>query len=88
MAWPTYLLGKMLVRLPHIGLVNILAGREVVEEFIQGDADPCEIEQAVGRFLVDEEHRERTLGDLRETAAKLGGPGAFRRAAEAVNGWF
>jgi len=87
-AWPTYVLGKMLVRLPHIGLVNILAGREVVEEFIQGDADPCEIEQAVSRFLNDQEHREQTVGELKKTAAKLGGPGAFQRAAEAVNEWF
>lgn len=87
-AWPTYLLGRMLVRLEHIGLVNILAGREVVEEFIQGDAVPFEIEQALGRLLTDEEHRGRTVEDLRETVAKLGGPGAFRRAAEAVDKWF
>ena len=86
-AWPTYLLGRMLVKLPHIGLVNILAGREVVEEFIQGEADPFELEQALGRFLNDPEHREETVRGLRETAAKLGGPGAFRRAADAVAAW-
>lgn len=86
-AWPTYLLGKMLVKLPYIGLVNILAGRQVVEEFIQGNADPCEIEQELARFLTEPEHRKRTVDDLADTAAKLGEPGAFRRTAEAVAEW-
>lgn len=83
-AWPTYLLGRLLVRLPHIGLVNILAGREVVEELIQSDADPCEIERALGRFLTDPAHRGQTIADLRQTTAQLGGTGAHQRAAEAV----
>jgi lipid-A-disaccharide synthase len=86
-AWPTYLLGRLLVKLPHIGLVNILAGREVVEEFIQGEADAFEVEQALGRFLGDDDHRGRTTRELLETAAMLGEPGSFRRAAEAVDSW-
>jgi lipid-A-disaccharide synthase len=86
-SWPTYVLGRLLVRLEHIGLVNILAGREVVPEFIQGDADPCEIEQVLWRHLTDAEYCEQTVAALHETVAKLGGPGAFRRAAEAVAAW-
>jgi len=83
-AWPTYFLGKMLVDLPHIGLANILAGRQVVEELIQGDAAPCQIEHVLRRFLDDPEHCRKTTADLLETAVLLGGPGAHRRAAQAV----
>jgi lipid-A-disaccharide synthase len=83
-AWPTYFLGRMLVDLPHIGLVNILAGREVAKEFIQGDADPCQAEHALRRFLDDPGHRAKTGADLRKTAALLGESGAHRRVARAV----
>ncbi len=83
-SWPTYFLGRMLVRLPYIGMVNILAGREVVTELLQSDADPCEIEHALGRFLTDPAHRGQTVAALAEAVAKLGGPGAHQRAAEAI----
>jgi lipid-A-disaccharide synthase len=90
-AWPTYFLGKLLVDLPNIGLANILAGRQVIEELIQGDADPCQIEHALRRFVDDPEHRRKTGDELLETAALLGEPGAHRRAAQAVarhfDGW-
>lgn len=86
-AWPTYLLGRMLVKLPHIGLVNILAGEQVVEEFIQRDAEPGRVGAALERFLGDEAHRATAVRRLEETAALLGGPGAHERAAAAVAEW-
>lgn len=86
-AWPTYLLGRMLVKLPHIGLVNILAGTQVVEEFIQRDAEPGRVGAALERFLGDEAHRATAVRRLEETAALLGGPGAHERAAAAVAEW-
>ena len=52
-AWPTYVLGKMLVKVEHIGLVNILAGERVVEELIQADADPGHLEHSLTHFLND-----------------------------------
>jgi len=81
-ALPTYLLGKMLVKIEHIGLINILAGEEVVEEFIQGDADPCHLERALERFMTDDEHREAVQARELEVAKMLGEPGAHIRAAE------
>lgn len=87
-AWPTYFLGRMLVKVEHIGLVNILAGEGIVEEFIQSDADPCHVEQALSRFLGDPAHAEETRRRLLATAARLGGPGAHERAASAVSKWF
>ncbi|MDB6076610.1 MAG: lpxb: lipid-a-disaccharide synthase [Akkermansiaceae bacterium] len=86
-AWPTYLMARMVVKIEHIGLINILAGAGVVEEFIQSDADPLHVEQSLSRFLSDPAFAEETRKKLLATAAKLGGPGAHERAAAAVNHW-
>ncbi len=86
-AWPTYLAGRLLVRLKHLGLVNILAGEEVVEEFIQADADAAQISVALQQFLQNPELRAKLQARLAQTAAKLGGTGAHARAAQAVAAW-
>ncbi|MGC4013804.1 MAG: lipid-A-disaccharide synthase [Luteolibacter sp.] len=86
-AWPTYILGSLLVKLEFIGLVNILAGEEVVEELIQADAEPQAVERSLVRFLDDPVYRKHVQSGLAVTAAKLGGPGAHERAAEAVDRW-
>ena len=86
-AWPTYLLGRMLVKLPYIGLVNILAGAPVVEEFIQRAAEPGRVAAALERFLRDDVYRAAAVRRLAEAAALLGGPGAHARAAAAVAEW-
>jgi len=80
-ALPTYIIGKLLVKIEHIGLVNILAGEGIVEEFIQGDADPCHIERALELFIKDPEHRSKLQERLLETAATMGKPGVHVRAA-------
>ena len=86
-AWPTYVVAKAVVKVDYIGLVNILAGGKVVEEFIQSEADPLHVEQSMARFLDDEAFREETRQKLLATAAKLGGPGAHLRAASAIARW-
>jgi lipid-A-disaccharide synthase len=86
-AWPTYLAGRLLVKLKHIGLVNILAGEEVVEEFIQGEAEPEPLAAAVRQMLEEPERRQKLQRRLAETVAMLGGEGAHQRAAAAVAGW-
>jgi lipid-A-disaccharide synthase len=86
-AWPTYVVARAVVKIEHIGLINILAGKKVVEEFIQSEADPLHVEQALGRFLDDAGHREDTREKLLATASKLGGPGAHLRAASAISKW-
>jgi len=86
-AWPTYVIGRQLVKLDHIGLVNILAGRGVVEEFIQADADAKLVAGELNRLLDDAAYRERLQATLTETASKLGGLGAHERAAVIVDRW-
>lgn len=87
-AWPTYLLARILVKIEHIGIVNILAGREVVREFIQADADSENVSHELTRLMDDATARAKLLGELAETTAKLGELGAHERAAARVASWF
>lgn len=83
-AWPTWVLGKMLVKIDFIGIVNILAGEKVVEELIQGNAEPCQVQENLNRLLFDLPAREGLRERLLETASMLGEPGAHTRAANEV----
>jgi lipid-A-disaccharide synthase len=83
----TYLAAKMLVKIKHIGIVNILAGEEVVKEFIQANAEPTAVSQSLKEFLESPEKRTALQARLAETSGKLGGIGAHERAAHAVAGW-
>jgi lipid-A-disaccharide synthase len=83
----TYVLGRMLVKIEHIGLVNILAGEGVIEELIQADAQPDAVARSLEGFLESPAKREALQARLAETASKLGGRGAHETAAKAVAGW-
>lgn len=83
----TYVLGKLLVKIKHIGLVNILAGKEVVSEFIQGNANPANVSTVLRKLLEHPGQRRELETRLLETAAMLGGSGTHERAAQAVAHW-
>ena len=79
----THWLAKWLVKLPFFGLINIIAGAEVVPELIQRDVNGERIAAEVRRLAEPAEHR-RVRAALAAVREKLGGPGASRRAAEAI----
>ena len=83
-AWLTWVVGKRLVRVPFLGMPNILAGREIAREFLQDAAQPEPIADEVRRLLTDEAARATIERDLVEVVAKLGGGGAAARAADAI----
>jgi lipid-A-disaccharide synthase len=83
----TYMAAKVLVKIRMIGIVNILAGREVVREFIQGAAEPGAVAEELKGLLEGPERRTALVAQLEETCSKLGGPGAHERAAGAVARW-
>jgi lipid-A-disaccharide synthase len=86
-AWTTYFLGKLLVKIQYIGLVNILAGKKVVEEFIQADASPSEVSHWIQNILSNDQKRNKLIAELQRVSSQLGDPGTHRRAAERVNAW-
>jgi lipid-A-disaccharide synthase len=80
-AWLTYVLGKALVQVPNIGMVNIVAGRPLCPEFIQGQARPQALAAAIAPLLEDSRPYQEMVRGLGEVASKLGSGGAAERAA-------
>lgn len=78
----TFLLAACVVRVPHISLVNLLAGREIVPEILQDRARPDVLLPALESIMATGDRRDRMARDLRELRERLGGPGASERAAE------
>ena len=81
----TYLLAKTLVKIPNIGMVNIVAEKKIVPEFIQSEAKPERIAREMERILTDEGEYERIKNDLTRVRDKLGEKGAYHRGAQIVN---
>jgi len=78
----SYWLGKVLIRVKHIGLANLIAGREVVPELLQKSASSKNIADTVSRMLNDEAGLEHTMKELFHIKTALGSPGASERVAE------
>ena len=83
-SWITYLLGRLFVKVKHIAMPNVLAGREVFPEFIQRDANEVNLAREANRFLDDLGRRLELREELDVIADSLGGRGAAGRAAESV----
>ena len=80
----TYRLGRRFVKLDTFGMVNLIAGRKIVPELIQDDFTPEAVAEEAVSMLTDPARAASIREDLARVRAKLGGPGASRRAAEAV----
>ena len=80
----TYLVAKSLVNIPNIALVNVVAGRRVVPEFIQNRAIPVRIADEMYEILNEKERYRTIQSELRKVKDKLGQAGASGRAAEIV----
>ena len=80
----TYLAAKTLVRIRHIGIVNVLAGREVVRELVQSGLSADSLAAEMLSLLTDTERRSHLKGELAEVVAGLGAGGAYARAATVV----
>jgi lipid-A-disaccharide synthase len=80
----TALLAKPLVRTQFFGMVNLIAGQQVVPELIQNDFTPERVVQEALRLLNNQAARETQRAGLAEVRRRLGPPGAIERAADAI----
>lgn len=80
----TYWLARLLVRLPSVSLVNLVLGRPVAPELLQGDANPEEIARQAARWLTDPAAIAGMRQALAELRPRLGAGGASGRAAREV----
>jgi lipid-A-disaccharide synthase len=86
MAWVSYWVARLLVRMTHFALVNILAGRTIVPELLQQEASPERMAVEIERLLSDPGARRAQLDGIAEVRRSLGEPGAARRVAEEIDG--
>ena len=80
----TYGIGRRLVKLDSVGMVNLIAGEKIVPELIQDDFTPDAVAREAVSMLTDASRVARIRDGLARVRARLGGSGASRRAAQAI----
>jgi lipid-A-disaccharide synthase len=80
----TYALGRLLVKVKHISLVNLLSGEAVVKELIQSDVNPREIVKELREIIKNPGHREKMLKAYADIKRQFSDKKASERVAEMV----
>lgn len=80
----TYLLGRLIIDVKYISLVNLLSGKEVVPELIQHRASPESIIKELKKIMCDVHHREEMLSYYRLIKEPFSGKSASNRVAEMI----
>ncbi len=78
----SYWIGRALIQVAHIGLINLIAGKQIVPELIQKEATPKPIAECVLTLLDEPQKLEQMRMQLMQARESLGGPGASGRAAD------
>ncbi len=80
----SFIIGKKVVKIPHIGLVNIVARAEIVREFVQDNIKPNAMADELEKCLFDVDYRDKQKAQLSFVREKLGQPGAAIKTAKLV----
>ncbi len=80
----TYWIARKMSQVSHIGMVNLLAGREIVPELLQQDFRSDRVAESAVSLLNNQQRRDTIIDSLKNIRGKLGDPGAYRRAAETI----
>lgn len=83
-AWLTFEIGRRLVTIRFLGIVNILAGKQIIREYIQHFCTPFALADESLRLLNSAEARANLQSQLAQVVASLGGSGASAGAADAI----
>lgn len=71
MAWLESLIARRLIKIPYIGLCNILANKKIAAELLQGDATPKKISQEIEKILNDNIYRDEMINNLKMVKKSL-----------------
>ncbi len=83
-SFATWALAKFLIKIPYIGLVNIVAGEKIVPECIQFDATGSKIAEELNNIWLNPSKMHEMINNLERIRSALGSTGASRRAAEII----
>ncbi len=79
-SWFTYAIAKSVIKIPYIGLVNVVAGKKIVPELIKEDCNPQNIAATLEAVMQD----KNIIEELKRVKSALGEPGASNRAAKTI----
>jgi lipid-A-disaccharide synthase len=80
----TYLIVKMLIKVPYIGLINIVGRKRIVPEYIQFSIRVPHIAREVLRLIKEPDYAVKIIDELHRVRDMLGGRGASSRAADVI----
>ncbi len=83
-SWFNYWVVKSVINIPFIGMPNLLAGKEIVPERIQGKATPREISEPIIQWLKNPDRQKAVRNELLALRQKFGEKGASERAARTI----
>lgn len=83
-SWASWLCLRAIIQVPCIGLVNIIVGRKIIEEFIQHRARPKNIADYIIKTLNNPRKMASIKHELSQLKSLLGEKGASKRAAEVI----
>ncbi len=83
-SWPTYFAARLVLKTKYLGMPNVLAGREIIPEFIQHEARSDLISKALLKLMDDQAARHQMTSEFDAIIAKLGESGASAKAARAI----
>lgn len=80
----SWIIGKILVKIKSIGLVNIVAGKKIAPEILQSELTPSRLAHEALNILKDDKLYAETSSELLNVKKLLGEPGASKKAAEII----
>ena len=80
----TYEVGRRLIKVKHLSLINVMAGEAIIPEFIQHEFEPSAVAHEALEILSRAQRRQDMKRRVSQIVATLGEPGASKRAAEAI----
>lgn len=69
--WPPYFPIKSIIKIPYIGMCNIVAGKEIAKELLQQHATPKNISQEIIHILTDDQYRNNMINEMRNIKSRL-----------------
>ena len=86
-SWLTYKIGKMLVNIDYISLVNLIAEKQVVRELIQANFNAKTVLEEIDQIVKKSDYCGQMLAEYQEVKEKIGYEPASKRAADAMANW-
>jgi lipid-A-disaccharide synthase len=83
----SFAIGKRLVKIPYIGLVNVVAGKKIINEYLQKEVNSTNLQKELTCLLFDNQLRKTMYHELSDVKAKLGEPGASEKTARLIRGF-